>query len=992
MSTQWPKSPIALAMSSALALAFSSAPVQAIYTPWEGSFHQYPDSYYDVDGQLVEEAYEEPEQVPGNGLSPWDPADAIKRTSPEHQNYPLSDLTNQGGWTMVEELSDEFDSPQFNEYNLMGKENGKWLPNNHIWGGRAPAVFAPKNVKQEGGKLHLSIANDESYTPHGFWNEWYYGWTSASVQNVNPIRYGYFEVKSKVGIGSSGFWLYAETLEDKEYLSQFNEPGHVKSKLELDVYEQSGRRSEWAPYYNMNSWVFIHQGEEMSYVNEEGNEYTAYQNGGHWKADIDFADDFHVYGFYWGPEEITWYFDGKPIRSMKNRYYHTPLYLLLDTETMPDWFGMPSANELDFAHQIEYVRVWTNDETEQNWRGRYFMDPTIKTGDGLNGKPGENRVAAEYGGTEAYREKWGNPVSGSPEVVTLQGIAAKQSHIEIQSDIPYVLVPQFTPSNVTDKQMNWLSSDPSIADINRSGMVSAKAAGSVTFTGSHADLPNQTISVTADILQIGKRFDLELVNYGATGKEGDEVENDNVYGWGVGNGVVTFNTRGDYGDFFDVDFGSGGTYMAGISAGTDIASGIGATIFIDGVEVLSGDIASSGNWNVNKRTDLAGSFEVAPGTHTVRIMSSGSSGWQWNGARAHFVQVLEGDIDPGDGGTDPGDGGTDPGDGGTDPGDGGTDPGDGGTDPGDGGTDPGDGGTDPGDGGTDPGDGGTDPGDGGTDPTAVTLQAQSFVATGGANGGFEVYDIAGGQGINFNQTGDYADYTVNLAAGSYSVSLYAATPMNDAGAELILNGESIAVSSISPTGGWDNFQSRVITANLVVTTDGEQALRLISVGADNAWQWNADKLVFTPNSDNGATNPDPTPGEVVISVEAESFTDTGGSYDGFLVYAINGGSAINFNQAGDYADYLVTIEQAGTYSMSIEAGTNLANTGIEVWVDGESQASSAIANTGSWDVFASNLVSNNISLSEGQHTIRIMGVGEAGSWQWNADKFTLTKQ
>lgn len=35
-----------------------------------------------------------------------------------------------------------------------------------------------------------------------------------------------------------------------------------------------------------------------------------------------------------------------------------PLFLIFDSETMPDWFGMPDDNDLPSTFSIEYVRAW----------------------------------------------------------------------------------------------------------------------------------------------------------------------------------------------------------------------------------------------------------------------------------------------------------------------------------------------------------------------------------------------------------------------------------------------------------------------------------------------------------------------------------------------------------------------------------------------------------------------------------------------------------
>ena len=34
-----------------------------------------------------------------------------------------------------------------------------------------------------------------------------------------------------------------------------------------------------------------------------------------------------------------------------------------DSETMPEWFGMPNDNDLPSTYSIEYIRAWTRDET-----------------------------------------------------------------------------------------------------------------------------------------------------------------------------------------------------------------------------------------------------------------------------------------------------------------------------------------------------------------------------------------------------------------------------------------------------------------------------------------------------------------------------------------------------------------------------------------------------------------------------------------------------
>lgn len=39
-------------------------------------------------------------------------------------------------------------------------------------------------------------------------------------------------------------------------------------------------------------------------------------------------------------------------------YGYRPLYLIFDSETMPDWFGMPEDDDLPSTFSVEYVRAW----------------------------------------------------------------------------------------------------------------------------------------------------------------------------------------------------------------------------------------------------------------------------------------------------------------------------------------------------------------------------------------------------------------------------------------------------------------------------------------------------------------------------------------------------------------------------------------------------------------------------------------------------------
>ena len=238
--------------------------------------------------------------------------------------YPLSDQDNRGHWTRHATMSDEFDSATL--------DSNKWWPTNPSWRGRQPARFDPNNVKVTDGKLHLTMRKQES--SQTWKNRGYHTYTSAAVQSKTTVRYGYFEIKAKPmkSHGSSAFWFYRDTPD---------------WWTEIDVFEIGGAAPGFERKDNMNVIVFRTPSEKQ-------------QRSAHaeWMAATNLADDYHIYGLEWDKDRIQWYFDGVLIRWVENTHWHQPLTLNFDSETMPNWFGLPRDADLPSTYSIEYVRAW----------------------------------------------------------------------------------------------------------------------------------------------------------------------------------------------------------------------------------------------------------------------------------------------------------------------------------------------------------------------------------------------------------------------------------------------------------------------------------------------------------------------------------------------------------------------------------------------------------------------------------------------------------
>jgi len=252
--------------------------------------------------------------------------------TPKHVTdaYPLSDQENKGGWVKSEAMSDEFQGDKL--------DAARWTLGMEWWKGRQPALFSEKNVTVSDGKLHLTMRKEK--VPAEMEKLGYKDYTSAALHTKARSSYGYYEVKAKPmnSAGSSSFWF-----------QQDETPGWG---TEIDVFEIGGKAKGFEHKYHMT----LH-------VTQTPQEKKHWSVGGVWESPWRLADDYHVYGFDWGKEELKFYVDGVLVRSVENTHWHQPLYLIFDSETMPGWFGMPDDGDLPSTFSIEYVRAWKKGAT-----------------------------------------------------------------------------------------------------------------------------------------------------------------------------------------------------------------------------------------------------------------------------------------------------------------------------------------------------------------------------------------------------------------------------------------------------------------------------------------------------------------------------------------------------------------------------------------------------------------------------------------------------
>ena len=226
-------------------------------------------------------------------------------------------------------------NPEFSdEFNGAALDTAKWDDHNPTWEGRPPGWFNPKNVAVKDGNLELWA---KAETLPGLKPE-YKDFTTAAVKSKDTVLYGYFEVRCKPmkSHASSAFWFYND---GKELWT------------EIDVFEIGGGAPEHQNTYYMTLHVMRSPGDP-----------SHRSSGDKWTAPYVLADEWHVYGIDWNEKQLVWYVDGKPVRTVENTMWHQPLRLNFDSETMPEWFGLPKKEELPAVFQIDWLRAWKRTE------------------------------------------------------------------------------------------------------------------------------------------------------------------------------------------------------------------------------------------------------------------------------------------------------------------------------------------------------------------------------------------------------------------------------------------------------------------------------------------------------------------------------------------------------------------------------------------------------------------------------------------------------
>ena len=245
--------------------------------------------------------------------------------SNSNSNNPEPLVNLLGNWRFQPSVSDEFNGTL---------DETRWQPFNPTWKGRAPGWFNPNNVVVENGRLNLFSRYEE---PPANYPEQYHTYSTAFIRSRQQIRYGYLEarVHPADSITSSSFWLVHNSREIWN---------------EIDVFELS-QADGHKKNYHMNMHLFRKDGKNLP---------KTLSHPKRRKLNFNTSDRPFVASVLWDKDHITWYIDGKRVRKERNKHWHVPMWVQFDSETMGNWFGLPSPSNprLPANFQVDYIRCW----------------------------------------------------------------------------------------------------------------------------------------------------------------------------------------------------------------------------------------------------------------------------------------------------------------------------------------------------------------------------------------------------------------------------------------------------------------------------------------------------------------------------------------------------------------------------------------------------------------------------------------------------------
>jgi beta-glucanase (GH16 family) len=242
-------------------------------------------------------------------------------------------------------------------------------------------IYTPDSFELRDGRLNIIAAKR---------NVAGYKFTSGALTTFGSFeqKYGYFEIRARVPKGR-GLWPALWML-----------PADRSWPPEIDIMEFLGRdiRHIWTTYHWLDS-------------------NAAHLKDGSGSIASDWTSDFHTFAVQWRPSFLSWYINGKEVKTISGN--HVPssrMFLLMNLAIGGHWAGPPSATtpspaffEIDYVRAYQYEDLYENDDRPYRYLVTQASEQVVKTGDEIRFDFGiENRNLA---GTHRFQLVLKNAVS-----------------------------------------------------------------------------------------------------------------------------------------------------------------------------------------------------------------------------------------------------------------------------------------------------------------------------------------------------------------------------------------------------------------------------------------------------------------------------------------------------------------------------------------------------------------------------------------------------
>ena len=113
-----------------------------------------------------------------------------------------------------------------------------------------------------------------------------------------------------------------------------------------------------------------------------------------------------------------------------------------------------------------------------------------------------------------------------PDTIKVEGVSLNVTSVELTEGDQTTLTAAVNPSNATNKNVTWTSSDSNVATV-ANGKVTAVKAGTATITVKTEDgNKTATCTVTVTAKSVDTEDDEGDLNYGGDGAAGDNIDED----------------------------------------------------------------------------------------------------------------------------------------------------------------------------------------------------------------------------------------------------------------------------------------------------------------------------------------------------------------------------------------------------------------------------------------------------------------------------------